>query len=202
MPKRNRRFRLGIYLFDEKIQRGMLRTEALLHKGLVMTYWKLFAALLVLLFGYGVYYNYHQIHRVVAPHPVTLSLGEQNRNERLIFSGYREFKTLPKSAWCEQSSWSDDTLTFNCLWPTPAATTHFASGTVSISLPSKEVYSWNFDRRTLSAVPDMHSWLTVNSDNMMACFFLFLFALISLILSLPDNWSPEEILKELDARLA
>ena len=145
---------------------------------------------LALIFGYGTYYMGKQIHAPVAPSSVALPLGEQNRTETLIYSGYREvgepyivkydmsLKTLPKSAWCHSSSWSESKLDLDCVWPTPNSATRFAAATVSIPLPSANVYAWNFDRHSLSAVPEMRSWFTVSLGYILG---MFIFGLLTIM---------------------
>ena len=166
---------------------------------------------LALTFGYGTYYMGKQIHAPVAPASVALPLGEQNRTESLIYTGYREvgepyivkydmsLKTLPKSAWCHSSSWSESKLDLDCVWPTPNSATRFAAATVSIPLPSTEVYAWHFERTSLSAVPEMRSWLFVNTGYL---FGVCVFALLTLLFGMfawPVKKRSEEHTSELQS---
>ncbi len=161
-----------------------------------MIIWRLILAVITIAFGYGAYYNYSHIHTPIPPEAVSIPLGEQNRNEQFVLSGYREvaepyivhldvsLATLPKSAWCHKNSWSESKLGFDCTWPTPGGITRFATGEVEIALESKDVYAWDFDRTTLSAVPEMKGWFSVNFENMsglIVCGLMFIICLPFLV---------------------
>ena len=152
-----------------------------------------------LAFACGTYYMEKHIHAPTPQATVVLPLGEQNRTESLVYTGYQEvgepyivkydmtFKTLPKSAWCWGTSWSESKLDLDCAWSTPGGATRFATATVSVSLPSTDVYAWNFDRESLSAVPEMRSWFTVSLGYILGTFafglltIMFVFGLVEKI---------------------
>ena len=103
------------------------------------------------------------------PEAVRLPLGEinQHQSERPEYTsisnaGEITLDTLPRTAWCEQVNTVLENISLNCYWPENSGATAL-SAEVSIDLPrTGDVIYWEFNRRTLQAVPMSHSWLLLN----------------------------------------
>lgn len=169
-----------------------------------MIFGRIILAIVLILTGYGVYHNYQQIHDVVTPSSVELPLGEHNKYERVVYGGYRgnegepyvvklnlTIDTLPKNAWCHQSSSSKSVLGLSCLWPTPDSPTTFAAAEVTLPLPYKDVWEWQFNRESLRAVPVMRSWIGANHESIF-WFLLCLIVFACCALGLFSRWEEEQ----------